>query len=54
MQLCLRAVVLSVPGHRSRYAGAPSGSVLQAYDAAVAAQAQAMTFDFLQRVMGAH
>jgi dienelactone hydrolase len=43
-----------VPGHRSRYADAPSGSVLQAYDAGVTAEAQKMTFEFLQRVMQGH
>jgi dienelactone hydrolase len=43
-----------VPGHRNQYKGAPSGSVLQAYDAGVAAQAEKMTFEFLQRVMPAH
>lgn len=43
-----------VPGHRTRYPGAPSGSVLQAYDGATTAEAQKRTFEFLQRVMPAH
>jgi dienelactone hydrolase len=43
-----------VPGRRTPFPGAPSGTVLQAYDAGVTAQAQKMTFEFLQRVMPAH